>query len=319
MATTTGTTIDSTNLTTTNTLYVNWAVINNGAAAVTSTFYTALYIDGVYQTEWGTTPPVNASTYIYLNNYSIGSLSAGTHTIEIYADSTGVVAESNESDNTYTKTITVTGQSLPNLTPYQPAGWADKIVVATNQNTTTDSTGLTPAEALYVNWAVINNGTVAVSNTFYTALYIDGVYQTDWQITPPMAANSYVYYNNYPIGSLSAGTHMIEIVADSTGVITELYPNDNTYTKTITVTQSNLPAPTLISPVNGTNGQSTSPTFTWSAVAGATSYRILVATNLADLTTNTSATNGGPSVAADSVVTNTSFSPAMPLLPTTTY
>lgn len=319
VATTQNTTTDSTNLTTTNTLYVSWSVINNGAAAVTNAFYTALYIDGVYQTEWLISPPFGVNSYVTVSNYSIGSLTAGTHTIEIYADSTGVVAESNESDNTYTKTITVTGQSLPNLTPYQPAGWSDKIVVATNQNTTTDSTGLTPAETLYVNWCIINDGNVAVSNAFYTALYVDGVYQTEWQISPPLDVNSYIYFNNYSIGMLSAGTHTLEIVADSTGVITELYTNDNTYTKTITVTQSNLPAPTLISPANGATGQSTSPTFTWSAVPGATSYRILVATNLADLTTNASATNGGPSVAADSVVTNTSFTPTMPFIPTTTY
>src|SRR5208283_2475645 len=105
-------------------------------------------------------------------------------------------------------------------------------------------------------------------------------------------------------GTLSAGTHTLEIIADSTGVITELYTNDNTYTKTITLTETNLPAPTLISPVNGTNGQSTSPTFTWSAVTGATAYRIMVATNAADLPTNATATTGGPSVAADSLVTN---------------
>jgi len=42
-----------------------------------------------------------------VNNYSIGSLSPGIHTITITADATGVIAESNENDNSYTKTINI--------------------------------------------------------------------------------------------------------------------------------------------------------------------------------------------------------------------
>ncbi len=281
----TGTTTDSAGLTTADTLYVNWAVINNGTAATASTFYTYLYVDGVYETDWSTPPPLDAGSYSFVNNYSIGSLSAGTHTIEIYTDATGVIPESNESDNTYTKTITVSNPSLPNLTPYQPGGWSDKIVVARTTGTTIDSTGFTTADTLYVNWAVINNGTAATASTFYTYLYVDGVYETDWSTPPPLDAGSYSFVNNYSIGSLSAGTHTIEIYTDATGVIPESNEGDNTYTKTITVSAVNLPPPTLNSPANGSIGQPTVPTFSWSSVAGASSYRIMVATNPADLPT----------------------------------
>jgi hypothetical protein len=47
-----------------------------------------------------------------------------------------------------------------------------------------------------------------------------------------------------------------------------------------------LPAPALISPQDGGTNQSTTPTFTWLAVTGATSYRIMVATNPASLPTD---------------------------------
>src|SRR5207247_2611712 len=40
--------------------------------------------------------------------YSIGSLSIGTHTLRIKTDSTAAIAESDESDNEYIKTISVT-------------------------------------------------------------------------------------------------------------------------------------------------------------------------------------------------------------------
>src|SRR5262249_54512646 len=49
----------------------------------------------------------------YAENFSIGSLSAGSHTLRIVADSTGQIPESNEGDNEYTKTIAVGGAVQP--------------------------------------------------------------------------------------------------------------------------------------------------------------------------------------------------------------
>ena len=69
----------------------------------------------------------------------------------------------------------VTAISLPNLAPYQPAGWSDKIVVATTTNTTTDSPSFTSSDTLYLDWAVINNGDTGTGSSFYSALYVDGV------------------------------------------------------------------------------------------------------------------------------------------------
>jgi hypothetical protein len=46
---------------------------------------------------------------------------------------------------------------------------------------------------------------------------------------------------------------------------------------------ADLPAPTLSSPANGNTGQSTTPTFSSSAVSRAASYRIIVATNVVNL------------------------------------
>jgi M6 family metalloprotease-like protein len=186
----TGTNTDSTALTTADTLYVDWAVINNGNAATAATFYTELYIDGVLQKSWNTPAPLNANASISVSDYSVGSLSAGTHTLKIKTDSTGVIAESSETDNEYTKTITVTVPNLPNLTPYQPSGWSDKIVVSRATGTNTDSTGLTTADTLYVDAAVVNNGTAPTTVPFITELYVDGVLKTSWTTSTPLSAGA---------------------------------------------------------------------------------------------------------------------------------
>lgn len=234
----TGTTTDDSPLLTTDTLYVDWAVINAGKAATDVRFYTALFIDGVQKHSWYSDPPLNPNYYTYVRDYSLGSLTAGTHTIEIVSDSTNVVSETSETDNRTSKTITVvqSTEDKPNLTPYKPADWSDKIVVSKKTGTTTDDTALLTTDTLYVDWAVANLGKAATKVKLYTTLFIDGVEKHSWYSDPPLDPNYYTYVRDYSLGSLAAGTHTIKIVADSTKVVTESSESDNQYTKTITVT-----------------------------------------------------------------------------------
>jgi len=60
-------------------------------------------------------------TYATFLDYNLGSLSAGTHTLKIKTDSSGVIAESNETDNEFTKTVTVLPQNTPPAISVQPA------------------------------------------------------------------------------------------------------------------------------------------------------------------------------------------------------
>ncbi len=85
----------------------------------------------------------------------------------------------------------------------------------------------------------------------------------------------------------------------------------------LNVSPTNLPASTPLSPANGATGVSTTPAFSWTAVSGASSYRILVATSPAALPTD-------PTVATcDCVINDTptrsSHTSATPLAAGTTY
>jgi hypothetical protein len=205
------------------------------------------------------------------------------------------------------------------LVPYAPSGWSDKIVVTTNGNTTGSSagegSGFLATNTLYVNWCVINSGSSSATTPFYVYLYVDGVYNQEWEIgsLPP---SYYTYADNYAIGSLSAGSHSIEIVADATKVYSQ---SPASYTKTISVGAVTLLAPTPITPTNNSAGQTTVPWFSWSQVAQAGSYRVLVATNAADLPSSPTASNGGPSVVIDAVTPTNNFSPTIQLAASTTY
>jgi hypothetical protein len=136
----------------------------------------------------------------------------------------------------------------PNLTPYQPQGWSDKVIVSEVKKTYTDSGTLFPADTLYVDFAVINDSDAAIQSEFSIALVVDGVLKDTWPING-LDAHYYAYVTDYPIGSLPPGTHTLKIVADSTGAISESNEGDNEYTKTIVVKGPDLVGQWVLEPV----------------------------------------------------------------------
>jgi len=68
-----------------------------------------------------------------------------------------------------------------------------------------------------------------------------------------------------------------------------------------------LPAPNLTSPGNGSTGQLTQPTFNWSNVPSATTYRVVAATNPNDLPTNANPNFLGQSVVVNGTTSSSSL------------
>lgn len=145
---------------------------------------------------------------------------------------------------------------LPNLAPYEPPTWSEKVTISTNQNATSDSAPLRSGTTLYVRWAVINSGRADVDRgtTVYVEVAVDGVGRNGY-VDVDWAAGQYFTWSSYNIGSLPVGTHTIRIRADSTNVVPESDEADNEYTKTFEVVAP-LPPP----PVASFNFSPTTPT-----------------------------------------------------------
>ncbi len=92
------------------TLYYNWASINNGASDATGyTVRVEVTGTGGHTLEW-TNMSTSPGHYTYLSNdQSVGPLSAGNHTFKVWVDYNDNVTESNESNNYYERTINVIG------------------------------------------------------------------------------------------------------------------------------------------------------------------------------------------------------------------
>ncbi len=102
------------------TLFIDWAVINNGVADTEKAFYTRLYIDGILKQTWYTSSPLNPGYYAFVEDYSIGVLSKGIHTIEIVPNFDNQMTENNKNDNLSQKTIYVIS-ALPSISSISPS------------------------------------------------------------------------------------------------------------------------------------------------------------------------------------------------------
>ena len=218
----------------TDSLFLNWALINNGGMAVSTRFWIEISLDDVLKGSWywdNLGPRAGTCSH----DLWIGQLSPGTHTIKFVVDSTNTIGESNEGDNICIKTITVIGP--PNLTPYKPWDWSDKVIVSKYSQAKTDSSPFLYTDPLFVNWALINNGGMPVSTRFWTEIYVDEVLKGSWYWDYLEAGMQLVLYDLW-IGQLSPGGHTIKMVVDPTGAVGEFNEGDNEYVKAITVSGS---------------------------------------------------------------------------------
>ena len=101
-----GTYSDSTSITVDDHVYVDWFVANMGDS-ITGPFKTALYLDDTLLGEWTHARGLGSNYLDGLEDLDLGKLSAGSHTLKLVTDHGNVIAETDESNNTYTKTFYV--------------------------------------------------------------------------------------------------------------------------------------------------------------------------------------------------------------------
>ncbi|MFN8005668.1 MAG: CARDB domain-containing protein [Terriglobia bacterium] len=240
------TNLDATSLTASNPLYIDFAIGNDGDA-VAGPFVIDLYID-----EDKISLPyddnLEAGYLIGALDLPIGMLPTGVHMIKIVADATGAVKESDEADNEYTKAISVMGPNMPNLTIFRPLGWSDPIVVSNARGNHIDSSPFTANDTLYADFAYGNDGT-APTGPFKLKVLIDGVAVDEWQENEPLERRYYRTLEDYPIGTLSVGTHTIQLVVDTDNSLNESNEDDNQYSKIIDVIQATETTTSIFVPV----------------------------------------------------------------------
>ncbi|MBI3869179.1 MAG: DVUA0089 family protein [Verrucomicrobia bacterium] len=104
---TVGTSMDGSNLTTTNILFLDLALANIGALATAGPFSLDLMLDGTVIKSWFVNQSVAVGGILGVTDYPLGPLAAGNHTLKLVLDPAGSIGESIETDNEFSKSILV--------------------------------------------------------------------------------------------------------------------------------------------------------------------------------------------------------------------
>ena len=186
----------------TDNIYLSWAFHCTGKA-ISSKFYTYLYVDGVKKHEWYT-DGLEAEHHTSVTGYNLGKLSAGSHTIKVVTDGTGVVAESNESNNTITRTITVRSDCDEQTVyiRFYPGGGSGSMSTVSKRISSCSSVSYTLPSCQYTRsgytfagWSVDNACEASYSNPVRQPGYViydlcgDVTLTATWTYTPQRPSN----------------------------------------------------------------------------------------------------------------------------------
>ena len=201
-------------------LNLTYVVKNTGGAALsTSALWASFTIDGeptpTKQTGWdymksSSLVATTGSQTFNFANVSTAGLSAGAHTITVFADASNGLLEGDETNNKKTITFTVTDAPKPDLQV---------------TSITPGATTVTEGQNLTFSYVVKNTGTVAAGAT-WSGIKIDAdptktVY-TEWNPVAGLASNATVTLSNtISTTGLAAGAHTLRISADTGAQIDE--------------------------------------------------------------------------------------------------
>ena len=184
------------------------------------------------------------------------AISPGGHTLRLVIDPTDLVAESDETNNTYEKRLTwVTGDlppepvktpgtesafpappTLPNLVPAWKFGWDAPIVVSQERGTSLDTTPVLGRTA-YIDLAVANLSTVQPPQPFSVDLYFDEqkVESFRFSTTSPAGTETLLDWEGLTDAvDPTPGRHVLKLVIDPENAVDETNEADNTFEKYVT-------------------------------------------------------------------------------------
>ena len=201
------------------------ADIGTAAAAASTTSYA---IDGVVKGSFATSSLAAGGFSLGSGSISTAGLSAGAHTLTLMADANNIVAESNESNNAYSTSFTVTTPSpsgaadltITGLSSYSNSiVQGDTFVFAYNLK----NSGTASAAASKVAYAI---DTIPTSSNAYGTNSFGSLSANMWQYSP---------IDFIVTGNLSVGTHTLYVAADSGNTVSESNEANNVAALTFTV------------------------------------------------------------------------------------
>lgn len=241
---------------------VSFGIDNTGVVSIQGRTIADLYIDQKFMErfEWDGMVAGESRWAVWDSLKQTVTLSPGPHTVRVVADPTGLVAESDETDNSFEVTLTWGAGALPPATPmpapapvspparvektapdlarYVPFGWDGAIAarifdvpasVGIDQPVTTDRDA-------HIYFAFQNNSPISAGVSFRVVLFVDG--QATWEnsFRGSSADSGSVWEQKavVPAGTVTPGQHSVAFLLDADSQIAESDETNNLFARQIT-------------------------------------------------------------------------------------
>jgi len=227
---------DTTYITNTDSLYIDYAFSNTGNGPVQVPFNHIIQIDSaIYYYTMDSTVYLPGDTN-KTTDIAIPPLDTGYHQITVAIDTANAIFEYNEANNSITRTIYVTDQIVPEIEPSKKWEGALPLVTSNAKYTYTDDTLFHTNDFIYVHFAIANVGGVDAENVYVDILVNDTVKDSGY--TPILEKDSVGVFKAMEIGNLKPGDYEIKMIIDPENIVAEFNEQNNIITKNITVTDT---------------------------------------------------------------------------------
>ena len=233
------------------TTYVSWAVTNGLSSDLDRTFFVDVLFDGVMAERWRT-DGVRAGFLQVVTAWpglnSLVDLTAGAHTIKVIVDSTNLIEEINELDNSFER-IFIWGagsggnpapapppEQLPDFTPFTPDGWTAPIVATSYAGDVVDGP-LSVDVPTYIQYPIHNTGLASTPSDVWVYLYLDDVLVRRDQVLGLLAEQTSTvldWSELFDVTPVAPGTHTLRVVIDPNGLLAESDETNNSFEKQFT-------------------------------------------------------------------------------------
>ena len=230
--------------------FVNWGIRNAGDVSFADRYFVDLYFDDVVINRWTGISLAAAELAALIDwPYLSGSVNPtpGVHVLKLVVDSTNLIAESEEADNTYEmevvwepgEPVPATERAvtrLPDLAVAQLRGVTD-VIVASPYAEDTEDWPLSVDLPTYVVSAIENRGLSSIDHPVRVDLYYDGVLVA-WRQGDGAIAGGFpsrvAWSGLQGIVPITPGEHTLKVVIDPTNLVAESDETNNVFQKVFT-------------------------------------------------------------------------------------
>lgn len=246
--------------------YLSWAIDNPTQIDVDELFYVDVLLDGIVLDRWisnGLMSDRSGAFTDWERLESLANVEPGEHTLTLVVDSTNLVSETDESDNTFqTKMVilaapeaaivdqTSSSTRLPDLAPFAPPGWPAPIIASAYSGA--ELQGPLSVNVLsYIRYALVNQGLASTPENVHTQLYFDGVLVSKEFWSGAIVDNQVIrseWGGLSDIVRVTPGEHTLKFLVDPHNLIAESDETNNTYEVTLRWDSGEVPPLPLTAP-----------------------------------------------------------------------